>query len=132
MDNNFNIEPLLTRPCAASGDFKNVKRFRDGLVFKAHRLLYHSTLGLRVMKREREVPTPLPSGFRVRDSRFSVHLSGFGVPREFGDCKTQARPDRAKGYGQLSLSRLLNLCPAPIRKVSKIEEIIILAGVGTT
>ena len=28
-------------------------RFRGGLVFKAHRLMYHSTLGLRV-KRERE------------------------------------------------------------------------------
>ena len=30
-----------------------VKRFRGGLVFEAHRLLYHSTLGLRVIKRER-------------------------------------------------------------------------------
>jgi len=28
---------------------RNVKRFRGGLVFKAHRLLYHSTLGLRVI-----------------------------------------------------------------------------------
>ena len=30
----------------------SVKRFREGLVFKARRLLYHSTLGLRVIKRE--------------------------------------------------------------------------------
>ena len=30
---------------------KTVKRFRGGLVFKAHRLLYHSTLGLRVIKK---------------------------------------------------------------------------------
>jgi len=30
-----------------------VQRFRGGLVFKAHRLLYHSTLGLRVMKKRR-------------------------------------------------------------------------------
>ena len=30
---------------------RNVKRFRGGLVFKAHRLLYHSTLGLRVKKK---------------------------------------------------------------------------------
>jgi len=29
-----------------------VKRFRGGLVFKAHRLLYHSTLGLRVIKKK--------------------------------------------------------------------------------
>ena len=27
-----------------------MQRFRDGLVFKAHRLVYHSTLGLRVIK----------------------------------------------------------------------------------
>ena len=27
-------------------------RFREGLVFQAHRLLYHSTLGLRVIKKK--------------------------------------------------------------------------------
>jgi len=32
---------------------RNVKRFRGGLVFKAHRLVYHSTLGLRVIKKKR-------------------------------------------------------------------------------
>ena len=32
---------------------RNVKRFRGGLVFKAHGLLYHSTLGSRVIKKER-------------------------------------------------------------------------------
>ena len=35
---------------------RNVKRFRGGLVFKAHRLLYHSTLGLRVIKKKRSRP----------------------------------------------------------------------------
>jgi len=30
---------------------RNVKRFRGGRVFEAHRLLYHSTLGLRVIKK---------------------------------------------------------------------------------
>jgi len=34
--------------------FRNVKRFRGGLVFKAHRLLYLSTLGLRVINKRRE------------------------------------------------------------------------------
>ena len=29
------------------------KRFRGGLVFKAHRWLYHSTLGSRVIKKKR-------------------------------------------------------------------------------
>jgi len=28
--------------------------FRGGLVFKAHRLLYHSTLGLRVIKKTKQ------------------------------------------------------------------------------
>ena len=31
----------------------NVKRFRGGLVSKAHGLVYHSTLGLRVIKKKR-------------------------------------------------------------------------------
>ena len=30
--------------------YRTVQRFRGGLVFKAHTLLYHSTLGLRVIK----------------------------------------------------------------------------------
>jgi hypothetical protein len=30
-----------------------VKRFRGGLVFEAHRLLYHSTLGSRVIKQKK-------------------------------------------------------------------------------
>ena len=31
----------------------HVKRFRGGLVFKAHRPVYHSTLGLRVIKKKK-------------------------------------------------------------------------------
>ena len=33
---------------------RNVQRFRGGLVFKAHRLLYHSILGLRVIKKKKK------------------------------------------------------------------------------
>ena len=32
---------------------RNVQQFRGGLVFTAQRLLYHSTLGLRVIKKKR-------------------------------------------------------------------------------
>jgi len=39
---------------------RNVKRFRGGLVFKAHRLLYHSTLGSRVVKKKKKVMRELP------------------------------------------------------------------------
>ena len=31
-----------------------MKRFRGGLVFKAHRLVYHPTLGLRVIKQKKK------------------------------------------------------------------------------
>jgi len=31
-----------------------VKRFRGGLVFEVHRFLYHSTLGLRVIKKKKK------------------------------------------------------------------------------
>ena len=36
-----------------------MQRFRGGLVFKAHRLVYHSTLGLRVIKKKKKglIPT---------------------------------------------------------------------------
>ena len=44
---------------------RNVKRFRGGLVFKAHRLVYHSTLGLGVIKKKKkrykQVRAPRPS-----------------------------------------------------------------------
>ena len=33
---------------------RNVKRFRGGLVCKAHKLLYHSTLGSRVIKKKKK------------------------------------------------------------------------------
>ena len=41
---------------------RNVKRFRGGLLFKAHRRFYHSTLGLRVIQRKktRKTKTDLP------------------------------------------------------------------------
>ena len=34
---------------------RNVKRFQGGLESKAHRLLYHSTLGSRVIKKKRRL-----------------------------------------------------------------------------
>jgi len=43
--------------CALSAAFElhtRVQRFRGGLVFQAHRLWYHSTLGLRVIKKREE------------------------------------------------------------------------------
>ena len=66
----------------------NVKRFRGGLVFKAHRLLYHSTLGSRVTKKKRRrlgwtlaSSTEIKaegSGFRVQGSGCRVQVQGAG------------------------------------------------------
>ena len=48
---------------------RNVKRFPGGLVFKAHRLLYHSTLGVRVIKKKKKVgANPGALGERARAS----------------------------------------------------------------
>jgi len=38
--------------CCRMGGGIPVERFRGGLVCKAHRLLYHPTLGLRVIKKK--------------------------------------------------------------------------------
>ena len=49
-----------------------MQRFRGGLVSKAHRLLYHSTLGLRVikkMKKKSECRTAQGRGKRARSAR---------------------------------------------------------------
>ena len=45
---------------------RNVKRFRGGLVPQAHRLLYYSTLGSRVIKRNRS-PPPLTDSAPARE-----------------------------------------------------------------
>ena len=55
----------------AKGHIQLKQRFRDRLVFQAHRLLYHSTLGSRVIKkreRRRSVRVNTPSGILVDKS----------------------------------------------------------------
>ena len=46
-----------------------VKRFRGGLVFKAHRLVYDSTLGSRVRKKKKTCPVTSPSWYKTARSR---------------------------------------------------------------
>jgi len=52
-----------------------VQRFRGGLVFEAHRLVYHSTLGLGVIKKKKKKATP-------RAAENTRLLSGGGPWRE--------------------------------------------------
>jgi len=80
-----------------------VKRFRGGLVFKAHRLFYHSTLGLRVIKKKRRrlgvrglVLTCTEVKFAATECPSSpitcIKVQGWGVrvplSSEYGTCKT--------------------------------------------
>ena len=48
-----------------------VQGLRDGLVFEAHRLLYHSTLGLRVIKKQKK-----GAGCRVQGAGCRVQGAG--------------------------------------------------------
>jgi len=56
--------PLCVWPLSGDGPRSRRVRFWGmGLVFKAHRLVYHSTLGWRVIKKKKEEGwhCPLPS-----------------------------------------------------------------------
>jgi len=54
------------------GRNSNVKRFRGGHVFKAHRLVYHSTLGLIVIKKKKDTPNAFLR--RLAGGLISKHL----------------------------------------------------------
>jgi len=60
---------------------RNVKRFRGGLVFKAHRLVYHSTLGMRVIKQRREDQSVAGAGGARALDWISDGAERTGVPR---------------------------------------------------
>jgi len=51
--------------------YSNVQWFRGGFVFKARRLLHHSTLGLRAITKKKKFK------FQVADFK----IQGTGVPR---------------------------------------------------
>ena len=52
--------PVGPRHLLSTTAYRNVQRFRDGLVLKAHRLLYHPNLGLRVIKKTEDARRPAP------------------------------------------------------------------------
>jgi len=66
-----------------------VKRFRGGLVFKAHRLSYHSTLGSRVITKKKKVDLKValeddlrvPEAFGLLDRHAVRH--GIALPEKF-------------------------------------------------
>ena len=95
-----------------SGVHRNVKRFRGGLVFKAHRLVYHSTLGLRVIKKKKKIgrlPADIAtgSGFGVQGKvcvgcwMLGVGCFAFGTCRVWGvECRSRGATSRqVQGVG---------------------------------
>jgi len=68
--------PFLLGLTSGFAHFRNVQRFQGGHVFKAHRLLYPSTLGLRVIKKKTKLHTT-NVGVARTNMRGSV---GFRVP----------------------------------------------------
>ena len=64
-----------------------MERFRGGLAFKAHRLLYHSSLGSRVIQKKKKiggrgVPLALGNLEEVGEEQrpgFRVQGSGYGA-----------------------------------------------------
>jgi len=51
----FGYQILISGVGVRGKGLGNVHRLRGGLVFKAHRLLYHSTQGLRVIKKKEQL-----------------------------------------------------------------------------
>ena len=78
-----------------------VKRFRGGLVFKAHRLLHHSTLGLRVIKKKKK-DAEVCNCFRVQGVPRGSGLRVQGCPRELGVREALDLP-RVHGYEGLGV-----------------------------
>ena len=63
---------------------RNVQRFRRGIVFKAHRLLFHSTSGLRVIKRRDETTNAPSSHLTIAPARAMLSSTSFLEAWEFG------------------------------------------------
>jgi len=68
-----------------------VKRFRGGLVFKAHRLVYHSTLGSRVIKKKKDLGWRVTKNSRLESNKEEKEGLVVGVPSFRGGLVFKAR-----------------------------------------
>ena len=62
---------------------RHVERFRGGLVFKAHRLVYHSTLRSRVIKKKKQSRTAHLGLVAATLVAHNVSTPSFGVVQQF-------------------------------------------------
>ena len=68
---------------------RNVERLRGGLVFKAHRLLYHSTLGSSVIKKMKEEELEKPGGRAGGFPLMAVTVGSTAKTKSFYRAKTR-------------------------------------------
>ena len=61
---------MIRQSCLSCDGLSGFERFRGGLVFKAHRFVHHSTLGLRVIKKKKNLGSNRPS-YSVPSARLS-------------------------------------------------------------
>jgi len=83
--------PFRTAPTAPRSKLtRGQLGFRGGLVFKAHILLYHSTLGLRVIKKKKKFPNHSKT---CRESLLRPGAGGWGAAgRGWGVRYAQTQP----------------------------------------
>ena len=55
--------------------YRNVQWIRGGLVFKAHRLLCHSSLGLRVIKKKKKMKVSINPHDKTRLTNLELRLT---------------------------------------------------------
>ena len=79
---------------------RNVQRFRGGLVFKAQRLLYHSTLGLRVIQKKKKKQHLIPLHAKLEDESSSLvdhwSITGRCLSKNWRMCTIYPNPVRAE------------------------------------
>ena len=96
------------RSTAVADKFSN--RFRGGFVFKAHRLVYHSTLGLSVIKKKKRLLTNSVAGGHRCNAGFSTpaHVSD----KHFKCCEkcrvVRPPPPGFGGPGLVSVPKLID------------------------
>jgi len=96
---------------------RNVKRFRGGLIFKAHRLVYHSTLGWRVIKKKKE--------YTGREG------SDLGFDADAADLRALDRIQGTKAIRNLLL-RPTRRSPSPLALKNRGRGSAMVAGRGST
>jgi len=81
-------------------------RFRGGLVFKADRLVYHSTLGLRVIKQRRE-----GQGRYVVVEAHADEVPRRDLFRHTGSGRFRAKRNSLKGFKDVYLKVKVRIWP---------------------